>query len=182
MKPAPTKHHQLPEILRRGLMVQQGQIDHLLQETGQIEPSASLVQQAFLQDYEGAYRESMDAPERFWEGVASELEWTRRWDSVFPVGLPHLPLVPGGEVQHNAERPGPPLDQRQPEQGRLHLAGRRRHRARLHLRTAGATGQPLRQRAALPGRGQGRPRGHLYAAHARGRHCHAGLRPHRRGT
>ena len=29
-------------------MVQQGQIDHLLQETGQIEPPASLVQQAFL--------------------------------------------------------------------------------------------------------------------------------------
>ena len=69
-------------------MVQQGQIDHLLQETGQIEPSASLVQQAFLQDYEGAYRESMDSPERFWEGVASELEWTRRWDSVFQWDYP----------------------------------------------------------------------------------------------
>ena len=69
-------------------MVQQGQIDHLLQETGQIEPPASLVRQAHMQDYEGAYRDSMDSPEGFWEGVASELEWTRRWDSVFQWDYP----------------------------------------------------------------------------------------------
>ena len=69
-------------------MVQQGQIDHLLKETGQIEPPASLVQQAFLQDYEVAYRDSMESPEAFWEGVASELEWTRRWDSVFQWDYP----------------------------------------------------------------------------------------------
>ena len=69
-------------------MVQQGQIDHLLQETGQIEPPDFLVRQAFLQDYEGQYRDSMESPEGFWEGVASELEWTRRWDSVFQWDYP----------------------------------------------------------------------------------------------
>ena len=69
-------------------MVQQGQIDHLLQETGQIEPPDFLVRQAFLQDYEGEYRDSMESPEGFWEGVASELEWTRRWDSVFQWDYP----------------------------------------------------------------------------------------------
>ena len=37
-------------------MVQQGQIDHLLQETGQILPPPTLVQQAFLQDHEAAYK------------------------------------------------------------------------------------------------------------------------------
>ena len=104
-------------------MVQQGQIDHLLQETGQIEPPESLVRQAFLQDFEGAYRDSMDSPEGFWEGVASELEWTRRWDSVFQWDYPTFQLVPGGEVQHHAERTGPAPDQRQPQQGSVHMAG-----------------------------------------------------------
>ena len=69
-------------------MVSQGQIDHLLQETGEIQPPESLVGQASLQDYEGAYRDSMDSPEGFWEGVASELEWSRRWDKVFEWDYP----------------------------------------------------------------------------------------------
>ena len=69
-------------------MVQQGQIDHLLQETGEIAPPAALVQQAFLQDYDGAYRDSMESPEGFWEGVASELVWSRKWDSVFEWDYP----------------------------------------------------------------------------------------------
>ena len=69
-------------------MVHQGQIDHLLQETGEIVPPASLVKRAYLQDFEGAYRESMESPERFWEGVASELEWSKRWDKVFEWNYP----------------------------------------------------------------------------------------------
>ena len=69
-------------------MVQQGQIDHLLQETGEIQPPESLVQQAFLQDFDGAYRDSMASPEGFWEDVASELEWMRRWDTVFEWDYP----------------------------------------------------------------------------------------------
>ncbi|GIT02142.1 MAG: hypothetical protein CM1200mP27_07670 [Chloroflexota bacterium] len=47
-------------------MVQQGQIDHLLQETGQILPPPTLVQQAFLQDHEAAYKESVESTEDFW--------------------------------------------------------------------------------------------------------------------
>ena len=69
-------------------MVQQGQIDHLLQETGEIAPPAALVAQATLQDFDGAYHESMESPEGFWEGVASELEWSRRWDKVFEWDYP----------------------------------------------------------------------------------------------
>ena len=69
-------------------MVQQGQIDHLLQETGEIAPPATLVEQAFLQDFEGAYRDSMDSPEGFWEGVASELDWFKGWDKVFEWDYP----------------------------------------------------------------------------------------------
>ena len=77
-------------------MVQQGQIDHLLQETGEILPPDSLVQQAFLQDFDGAYGDSMESPEGFWEGVASELEWSRRWDSVFQWDYPTFRWFLGG--------------------------------------------------------------------------------------
>ena len=51
-------------------MVQQGQIDHLLQETGQIMPPPSLVEQAYLQDYDAAYKDSVENPDSFWEEVA----------------------------------------------------------------------------------------------------------------
>ena len=69
-------------------MVQQGQIDHLLQETGEIAPPGPLVAQATLQDFDAAYHESMESPEGFWEKVASELEWSRRWDKVFEWDYP----------------------------------------------------------------------------------------------
>ena len=44
-------------------MVQQGQIDNLLQERGEIPPPASLVEQATLQDLDEAYRRSVEDPE-----------------------------------------------------------------------------------------------------------------------
>ena len=69
-------------------MVQQGQIDHLLQETGEIAPPGPLVAQATLQDFDAAYHESVESPEGFWEKVASELEWSRRWDKVFEWDYP----------------------------------------------------------------------------------------------
>ena len=53
-------------------MVQQGQIDHLLQESGEIQPGAGLVRQAFLQDYQDAYRRSTEDAEAFWAEVAGE--------------------------------------------------------------------------------------------------------------
>ncbi len=45
-------------------MVQQGQIDHLLQETGEIPPPLHVSQQAALQDYDGVYRRFVQALQR----------------------------------------------------------------------------------------------------------------------
>ena len=64
-------------------MVHQGQIDHLLQESGEIQPPASLIQQVYLKDYEDAYRRSIEDPDGFWSEVASELEWFKPWSRVF---------------------------------------------------------------------------------------------------
>ena len=69
-------------------MVQQGQIDHLLQETRQILPPPALVKQAYLQDHAAAYKDSVESPEAFWEGVAKELSWFKPWDKVFEWDYP----------------------------------------------------------------------------------------------
>jgi acetyl-CoA synthetase len=69
-------------------MVQRGQIDHLLQETGEIAPPPHVAQQATLQDYQDAYRRSVADPEGFWAEVASELAWFRPWDRVFQWDYP----------------------------------------------------------------------------------------------
>ena len=69
-------------------MVQQGQIDHLLQETSVIQPPPSLVSQAFLQDQEAEYQRSIDDPETFWAEVAGELEWFKPWSKVFQWDYP----------------------------------------------------------------------------------------------
>jgi acetyl-CoA synthetase len=69
-------------------MVQRGQIDHLLQETGEIAPPPHVAQQATLQNYQDAYRRSVEDPEGFWAGVASELAWFSPWDRVFQWDYP----------------------------------------------------------------------------------------------
>ena len=78
-------------------MVQQGQIDHLLQETGEIPPPPHVAQQATLQDYDAAYRRSMEDPEGFWAEVASELEWFQPWDQVFQWDYPTFQWFLGGK-------------------------------------------------------------------------------------
>ena len=84
-------------------MVQQGQIDHLLQETGQIQPPPALVSQAFLQDHQAAYQRSIDDPEGFWDEAARELEWFKPWDQVFQWEYPSFKWFVGGEcnITHN---------------------------------------------------------------------------------
>lgn len=64
-------------------MVQQGQIDHLLQESTEIQPPESLVAQAYLKNFDEVYRHSVEDPEGFWATVASELDWFKPWSQVF---------------------------------------------------------------------------------------------------
>ena len=71
-------------------MVQQGQIDHLLQETGEIPPPSHVAEQATLQDYQAAYRRSIEDPEAFWAEVATELDWFGPWDRVFQWDYPNF--------------------------------------------------------------------------------------------
>lgn len=37
---------------------------------------------AVTEEYQKAYRSSLENPEKFWGEVAQEIEWTRPWDRV----------------------------------------------------------------------------------------------------
>ena len=78
-------------------MVNQGQIDHLLQESGEINPPDSLVQQVYLRDHKEAHRQSIDDPEGFWGEVAEELDWFAPWNKVFQWDYPTFQWFLGGK-------------------------------------------------------------------------------------
>ena len=84
-------------------MVQQGQIDHLLQETGQIPPPPHVARQATLQDYQDTYARSIADPESFWAEVARELDWFKPWDKVFQWDYPTFQWFLGAQcnITHN---------------------------------------------------------------------------------
>ena len=78
-------------------MVQQGQIDHLLQQAGEFQAPSHVARQATLQDYETEYARAQADPEGFWAGVAGELEWFRPWDQVFRWDYPTFQWFLGGQ-------------------------------------------------------------------------------------
>ena len=83
-------------------MVNQGQIDHLLQESGEINPPASLVQQVYLKDHKEAHRQSIEDPQGFWSGVAKELDWFEPWNKVFEWDYPTFQWFLGGKCNITA--------------------------------------------------------------------------------
>ena len=78
-------------------MVQQGQIDHLLQETSEIQPPAHVYEQATLKDYQEVYQRSITDPEQFWAEIASELDWFKPWDKIFQWDYPNFQWFLGGQ-------------------------------------------------------------------------------------
>ena len=84
-------------------MTQQQNLDYLSQEAEVIAPPAHVSANAFLQDYAGEYQRSIEDPEGFWSGVASELEWFKPWDKVFSWDYPTFKWFEGAtcNITHN---------------------------------------------------------------------------------
>ena len=60
-------------------------IESLQQENRIFPPPPHLARRAWIksrQQYEQMYRESIDQPEKFWDKIASELHWFKKWDKV----------------------------------------------------------------------------------------------------
>ena len=57
-------------------------IETLLKSSTVHHPTEKTLQEAYIKDYDTAYKESIADPEKFWEGVAKELEWFSPWKQV----------------------------------------------------------------------------------------------------
>jgi len=68
------------------------------------EPSPEVIQRAYVKDYEEFYRASISDPDRFWERMAEELEWFKRWDYILDWQYPWAEWFKGGRcnIVHNA--------------------------------------------------------------------------------
>ena len=83
-------------------MAQQEQLDHLLRESGVIQPPEQLAANANLLDYRQEYLRSIEDPEGFWAGAASELDWFQPWSQVFQWDYPSFRWFVGGKCNITA--------------------------------------------------------------------------------
>src|ERR1700692_4290485 len=81
--------------------LQASSIDSILQEQRSFEPPAELSRQAHIKslaEYERLYKESIDDPDKFWGGIASELHWFKKWDKVLEWNCPWAKWFIGGQI------------------------------------------------------------------------------------
>ncbi len=60
-------------------------ITSMMEETRRFPPSKEFVDQAYIksrEQYEKMWKESVESPDTFWGGVANELFWFKKWDTV----------------------------------------------------------------------------------------------------
>ena len=74
-------------------------IESVLQESRRFGPSDTFRDEATLstaEQYQKMYRQSLDDPEAFWGGVANELHWFKRWDTLLEWNEPFVKWFVGG--------------------------------------------------------------------------------------
>ncbi len=68
-------------------------------------PSKEIIKNANVKDYEKIYKQSIEDPEKFWAKEASQLEWYKKWKTVFDDSeRPFFKWFAGGKINivHNA--------------------------------------------------------------------------------
>src|SRR6202047_3269431 len=81
--------------------LQASSIDSILQEQRSFEPPPEFSKQAHIKslaEYDRIYKESIDNPDKFWGGIASELHWFRKWDRVLEWNCPWAKWFVGGTI------------------------------------------------------------------------------------
>ncbi|MEZ0360843.1 MAG: acetate--CoA ligase [Hydrogenobacter sp.] len=61
-------------------------------------PPQSIVESAWVRDYESLYQESIKDKESFWANVAEELHWFKKWDKVLEWNYPYAKWFVGGKI------------------------------------------------------------------------------------
>src|SRR5438093_6964401 len=79
----------------------QADITSVLKEERTFPPSESFSKQAHIKslaEYEKIYREAEADPEKFWAGIAEELDWFKKWDRVLEWNYPSAKWFVGGQI------------------------------------------------------------------------------------
>lgn len=71
-------------------------IETLQRSTRVIPPPPDVTANAHIQDYESAYKQSIENPEKFWDGIAKELHWFSPWNKVLEWNYPWAKWFVGG--------------------------------------------------------------------------------------
>lgn len=71
-------------------------LETLLKTSRLYRPTAQTMERAYIKDYDAAYQASIANPERFWEGIAKELEWFSPWHTVLEWKYPWAKWFLGG--------------------------------------------------------------------------------------
>jgi acetyl-CoA synthetase len=76
-------------------------IDSILQESRRFDPPKEFSERAHIksrEEYDRIYAESVQDPEKFWGGIASDLHWFKKWDKVLEWNVPWAKWFVGGEI------------------------------------------------------------------------------------
>ncbi len=133
-----------------------------------------------LDEYEALYKQSIEDPEKFWAGVASELHWFKPWDKVLEWNLPWAKWFVGGKINLSYNCVDRHALREPRRQDRAHLGGRAGRDSPPHLRRTARRSPEVRQRAQVARHPERRSRRRLHGHDARAGHRPAGLRAHRR--
>ena len=82
-------------------------VETLLRTKEVFPPPKSIVEKAWVKDYDSVYKESIANVEKFWEGVANQLSWYKKWDKVLEWNYPWAKWFVGGQcniVQNALDR------------------------------------------------------------------------------
>lgn len=71
-------------------------LDSLQRTDRVVSPTQDTISQAYIKDYETAYRQSIADPESFWNNVAKELDWFTPWAKVLEWNYPWAKWFVGG--------------------------------------------------------------------------------------
>ena len=75
-----------------------GKIDHLLKDKVSFRPPQDFVKKANVKSYEEEYQRFLENPEKFWEEVAKELFWYKKWEKVLEWNYPYAKWFVGGKT------------------------------------------------------------------------------------
>jgi acetyl-CoA synthetase len=72
-------------------------VETLLRTKEVFPPPKSIVEKAWVKDYDSIYKESISNIEKFWEDVANQLSWYKKWDKVLEWNYPWAKWFAGAQ-------------------------------------------------------------------------------------